>query len=113
MRFFKSIFFTAVLMTVFGFVEISSAKLVGIETELDFPPIVFKGTTSYDAGTDLFEINASPIAIRLSPTSPPRIIKPTGNPSSEEVTIKAYIDDTGAFINGVSGDDLIVNARWI
>jgi len=83
------------------------AALLGVT--LSFPLISFdnQGTTTYDATTDQFFINASPLAIRLAPTDPPVLI--TAVPGlGETLVINATVDDTGALTGGAPGDDLLV-----
>jgi len=82
------------------------ASLLGVT--LDLPYILFNntGTTNYAAGSDLFSLVASPIAIRESSSLPPAFIDPAGN--EEVVAISILVDDSGALIGGVPGDDLSV-----
>lgn len=73
-----------------------------------FPVIAYDstGVFVYSAGSDLLTLTAAPISLRLSPSSPPRFINPTGSPASEVVSIMVQVDATGAVISGVPGDDL-------
>ena len=84
----------------------SSAALLG--TTLTFPQLSFdnQGTTSYDATTDQFTVDASPIAIRLVAGGTPILITPTG--SGEAFGINVTIDDSGALVGGAPGNDLVV-----
>ena len=84
----------------------SPAALLG--NTLTFPQLTFdnQGTTSYSAATDQFVVDASPLAIRLLAGGTPFLITPTG--SGEAFSINATIDDTGALVGGVPGDDLSV-----
>jgi len=88
--------------------KLSVAALLGIL--VSFPIISYNGTgvTTYSAGTDLFSINASPIAIRFSALTPPRIINPTGFPPAEVLQINVQVDNSGALIGGTPGDDLLI-----
>ncbi|MCH8149639.1 MAG: hypothetical protein IH987_16910, partial [Planctomycetes bacterium] len=90
--------------------SISYAELIGVGDNLSSPVIVFdsRGTTTYDAASDLFSVDAAPIAIRFTPADRPRTINPTGDPPMENVSINIFVDENGDLIGGVPGDDLIV-----
>jgi hypothetical protein len=79
-------------------------SLLGLS--LGYPQITFDqvGVTSYNAGTDLFHTDATPLRFRMSPTSTPRNI--TGGTKNFEIEI--YVNQSGAFTGGVAGHDLIV-----
>jgi|GEM_PF-2152560 len=92
------------------FAAVAMAELIGVSGELDSPVIVFdsQGSTSYNAATDVFTVDANPIAARFAFNDPPRLVVPTGQPATETVSINIVVDDSGALIGGVPGDDLIV-----
>ena len=83
------------------------ATLLGIT--LNHPLIAFnnQGTTAYDATSDAFAVDASPLAIRLSPSGTPITVTPVPG-VGKTLTINATVDNTGALTGGVPGDDLIV-----
>lgn len=97
------LFAAAIAMTV---PVTSPAALLG--STLTFPQLTFdnQGATNYSAATDQFVVDASPLAIRLLAGGTPFLITPTG--SGEAFSINATIDDTGALVGGVPGDDLLV-----
>jgi hypothetical protein len=83
------------------------AALLGVT--LSHPLLSFnnQGTTTYDATTDQFLVDASPLAIRLAPTDLPVLI--TVVPGlGETLVINVTVDDTGALTGGTPGDDLLV-----
>jgi hypothetical protein len=86
----------------------SMAALLGILP--GFPALVYDstGTTSYSAASDMFAVAASPIAIRFTPTSPPRFVNPTGMPASEVLSINIEVNQLGILIGGNASEDLIV-----
>ena len=92
-----------IVMAAAGF---SHAALLG--NQPGFPIIVFdsQGTLTYDAATDLFSVDASPLVIRISPTTFPRFILPASG--IKAVTIRGYVDETGTVIDGIAGNDLEV-----
>ena len=67
----KRLFLLGCFLTVFGMTGVSSAALLG--DDLGFPLIAFdsQGTLSYNAISDLFSVEARPVAIRLPPPSNP------------------------------------------
>ena len=91
-----------------GAVRLASAALLGITP--GFPLTVFdgSGTLTYDATADTLRAEAIPIAIRFSPTLPPRFSAPTGLPPVALFSLGAEIDDLGALVGGVSGDDFVL-----
>lgn len=74
---------------------------------LSYPLIAFnnQGTTSYTAATDSFVVDASPLAIRLSPSEAPLII----SGADEDFSIRIQVDQNGDLVGGVPGDDLLVS----
>ncbi|MCA9290510.1 MAG: hypothetical protein KDA25_05245, partial [Phycisphaerales bacterium] len=87
------------------------ADLIGVEP--GHPLLVFnnQGTTTYDATTNLFTIDANPVAIQFAPGQPPRFVNPTGTPRDEMVFLQVIIDESGALVGGVDGDDFIVTGE--
>ena len=108
----RRVFFVAGLAAA-GMASILSAELIGIAGELGFPALVFntQGDTVYDADVDLLSVDALPLAIRFFSGGPIRLVTTTGTPPSEGMSIRVEVDDTGALIGGVPGDDLIVEGE--
>jgi predicted extracellular nuclease len=82
-----------------------------LNNTLDLPLIAYnnQGTTTYDATSDAFVVDASPLSI-LVPANPPVTINPDGS-GSKIVVINITVDDTGALSGGAPGDDLIVSGE--
>src|SRR3989304_3213107 len=74
------------------------------------PTLVFdnQGVTTYDSATDLFAVDASPVAIRFTPFGLPVFVLPTGDPATEVVSIRIHVDQFGVFSGGVAEADLVV-----
>lgn len=91
-----------------GFVSASFAALLGVLP--GFPNLTYdaNGVVTYNAGSQSFKINASPIAIRFSPVSPPRLVTPTGVPPTEVLSVDIIVDGGGTLLSGVAGDDLVL-----
>lgn len=87
----------------------AAASLLGVE--LDLPFILFNntGATNYTAGSDLFSLEASPIAIRESAALAPVFITPAGG--VELVAVNIRVDDSGTLLGGVPGNDLLVSGE--
>ena len=83
------------------------AALLGVT--LSHPLISYdnQGTTTYDAFTDQFLVDASPLAIRLAPSDPPVLVTPVPG-LGETLVINVTVDDTGALTGGAPGNDLLV-----
>lgn len=81
---------------------VSSAALLG--NTLDLPLISFdnQGSASYASSTDTFSVDATPLSL-LVPSNPPVFITGT-----REFSIRISVDESGALIGGVPGDDLTV-----
>ena len=94
----------AVLLAIFCLFSISSAALLGNKPE--FPQIAYysTGTTHYDAGSDLFTVQALPVAIRLSADDPPISFQS----DNRSLTINVKIDDTGNLVSGIHGDNFVL-----
>lgn len=99
------------VLVVAGAVSLSFAALLGVMP--GFPLLTYdsNGTTSYNATSDAMSLVASPIAIKFSLSTPPRIVTPTGIPPSEVLQVGASISDTGTVLGGVPGDDLLVRGQ--
>ena len=94
----------------FGYAYPSAATLLGVE--LTSPVVLYNnaGTTTYNAGTDLFSVDASPIAINNGGTI--SLIIPIPGGGLEGVEINIEVDETGGLVGGVPGeDDLVVFGR--
>jgi SdrD B-like domain/Prealbumin-like fold domain len=80
--------------------------LVGI-APVDYPLFDYDvdGTINYDANTDTLAIDATPFLFWQSALDiPPGFF--TANP---DLKINIHIDDTGALVGGVPGDDLVIS----
>lgn len=86
----------------------ASATLLG--NSLATPLLSFDngGTANYDATSDLFSVDALPIALRLTPGAPPRFITPNLPTAGEFFTIDITVDDLGNLVGGIAGDDLSI-----
>ena len=75
-----------------------------LDNTLDLPFISYdnQGLTTYDAGSGIFSVYASPLAILVS-GNPPAIIS-----DPESFIINITVDSTGALTGGIPGDDLMV-----
>lgn len=86
----------------------ASATLLNVP--VTFPLLSYDngGTTSYDAATDAFRLDAFPIAIRTSAADSPHFITPSLPVAGEYFTISILVDDAGNLIGGGAGDDLAI-----
>jgi len=84
------------------------AALLGVAP--GFPALAYdnSGVMTYDSATDLFIVDAFPLAIRFTPIAQPVLVVPTGNPAMERVFIQIHVDESGAFSGGVAVADLVV-----
>jgi uncharacterized repeat protein (TIGR01451 family) len=100
----KRLFLLGCFLAVLGLAGVSSAEL--LDDDLSFPLIVFdsQGTLTYNATSDLFFVDARPVAVRLPPPGNPIRI------TSGIFQINAEIDEDGDLQGGVQGDDLFVFA---
>jgi len=105
-KFNKKNIFIFCLVTTIGLAGLSYAALVGVQP--GYPLLTFdnQGTLSYNATSDLLSIDAVPTSIRFPGQRRPSTVYPSNG--SLLVTIRAEVDDSGALIGGVAGDDLIV-----
>ena len=96
------------LAAAIGITSIAGAALLGVIT--GFPSIVYDnlGQTSYNASSQVLSVAASPLAIRFSPTTPPRIVNPTGNPPVRVLDIHVVVDAGGRLLGGHPAEDLLV-----
>lgn len=101
------------LMVLAGLVTSAQGALIGVTPGL---PLMFAnvdGSNAYDAGSDLFSVDATPFLARTSPDemSPDFDITvyPTGNPPSAQMTIRIHVDENGNLTGGdPNGPDFIV-----
>lgn len=86
----------------------ASATLLG--NSLATPQLSFDngGQTGYDATTDLFSVNALPIAFRIIPGSVPVFVVPNLPEVGESFTIGITVDAAGNLVGGNAGDDLSI-----
>ena len=75
-----------------------------LDLPLQFPLLTFDngGALSYDAGSELLAVDANPIAMRLSPADPPRVITPVPG-ATEFFDIRIEVDHSGALVGGNPG----------
>lgn len=94
-----------------GVVSVSFAALLGIMP--GFPLLTYdsNGTLTYNGTSKALDIVASPVAIRFTPVSPPRLVTPTGVPAAEVLKVGIVLDGAGAVISGVPGDDLVIQGQ--
>jgi hypothetical protein len=88
-----------------------SASATLLNSPMTFPLLSYDngGTTTYDASTDIFRVDAFPIAIRLNAAAPPRFIRPNPPTAGEFFTIQIEVDDTGNLVGGnPAGPDLSI-----
>ena len=120
----RTVCLIAGLAGVTGVTGLTFGTLLGVLP--DFPVVVYdnQGTLTYNisAGgillppgsgldllaTGLLRVTASPIAIRFSPSEPPRFVVPTGDPAIEGLIVRARIDENGLLYGGVINEDLIL-----
>ncbi len=93
-----------------GLASAPSAEL--LNPPLGFPLLAFDnmGTTAYDADSDLMLVSTRPLSIRLAADMPPVTVDPTDT-LSELVNIAVQVDESGALVGGVAGDDLAVTGQ--
>ena len=93
-------------IAMFATVMPSAASLLGANPT--FPKVTYQNTSTsaliYNSTSQLLTINSSPTAIQFSSAESPRLI--TGVKSLQ---IKAVVDNTGALVGGVTGDDFILS----
>ena len=85
---------------------ISTAALLDNTIELPLIGYNNQGTTTDDAGTDVFLVDASPLAL-LIPGSPPVNIEPIPG-GTDNFIISITVDETGTLTGGTPGDDLVI-----
>ena len=66
-----------------------------------------QGTTTYDAGTDVFLVDASPLSLQVVMGGAPVVITPIPG-LGDAFIINITVDNTGALTGGAPGDDLLV-----
>jgi len=84
------------------------AMLTALGVAPDFPLVAYNstGTVDYDAGTQSFDLSATPLAFLAgppSPTTPPRAVLP-----ARGFDINIQVDNSGNLVGGVPGDDLVL-----
>lgn len=101
----------AAMALVLGVGSVSFATLLGVLP--GFPLLSYNatGVTTYNSVSNIFNITASPIAIRFSSSTPPRFVNPTGFPASETLSINIIVDESGALVGGIPGDDLLIRGE--
>jgi hypothetical protein len=86
------------------------AGLLGVNPS--FPRIAFTSANSdsliYDPASRLFSIQTTPSSVLLGPGQPPKLV--TGTKS---LVIRARVDDTGAWVEGVVGDDFVLTGTVV
>jgi hypothetical protein len=79
----------------------AQAALIGLTLEEPLINYDSGGTTSYDAATDVFTVDATSFDILLGGPPPTQILNGTFD-------ISIVVDDTGSVVGGVPGDDLLI-----
>jgi len=95
------------LFAVLALPGVASAALLG--NTLNLPLISYDngGTTSYDAATDTFSVDATSLSL-LPPSGAPISIGPF---PGGDFDIRIVVDASGALIGGLPGDDLVVTGE--
>lgn len=101
--------FLAVLLTV----GISQAALLGLDLLLPDIASNQTGTYSYDATTDLLSFDATPMTISFDGTTLINIDNPTtANSGLKDYSADFYVDSSGNFTVGVSGNDIEIYGKF-
>lgn len=88
----------------------ASSTLLGEPLEAPLLSFDNGGSTSYIASTNVFSVDANPIALRLSPSDAPIFITPSNG--DESFAISILVSNAGALLGGdASGPDLRVFGR--
>ncbi len=102
------LFTVAVVSVLPGTAALADMYLSGLlGNTLDLPLIAYgsPGVMTYDADTDIFSVDASPLTIEVEGYAPVNISYP------ESFVINVTVDATGALTGGVAGDDLVVTGN--
>src|SRR5437773_7805951 len=86
---------------------VCSAALLGVLP--GFPAISYDGagsSTTYTNSTKSFAVNATPLAMKFTPTGPLRFIQPVNN--MQVLTLRVIVDSSGTLLGGIPTEDLIV-----
>jgi len=100
---------TMLLGVVVGLAFAGSASATLLGNPVSFPLLSFDngGVLNYDATAETFQVAGNPIALRMTPGSPPRFVTPTPG-ANEFFDINISVDHAGNLIGGSAGDDLAV-----
>ena len=79
--------------------------LLGINLEFPQGPYDATGVVSYDATTQSFDSDATPLAFRFGPTEARPILAP------RDFQLHLQVDNAGNLVGGVTGDDLVVEGQ--
>lgn len=82
----------------------ASADLLNLPIGLPLVAYNNDGVTTYDASADIFSVEATPLFI--IETATPAFVLPS--PEGQDISIAIQVDETGALVDGVSGDDFIL-----
>ncbi len=111
----RQVLVVGALCSIFLAGGVATAALLGISLIGTFPQINYvsneASATNYSASGQTLTVLASPVALRLAPASPPRLVQPTGFPPAEVVSMSIQVANTGGLIGGVPGDDLIIQGE--
>ena len=84
--------------------------LLGVVGEAQAPLITYDstGTLTYNASTQAFNVDATPLTFTesLAPPSPTRLIT-----APADFRIEIQVDNTGALVGGVPGNDLVITGN--
>lgn len=94
-----------ILILMLGVAVTASADLLGLSADGKFPILTFNpGTTTFDAQTGVFSLQATPLAVLFSPTEL-RLISPF---APRSVTLRVHLDAAGHVVGAAGGDRLVV-----
>jgi len=80
-------------------------SLIGVDLEFPQVPYDATGVVTYDAATDSFDSDATPLAFRLGPTDAGPIMPP------RDFQLHIKVDENGNRSGGIAGDDLVIEGQ--
>ena len=81
------------------------AQLIGLTPATPLISFNNTGTTVYTAGTGAFVVTGDPLSILFPP---PRFVFDSSADGPKSVSLNIVVDNTGALVGGVPGDDLVI-----
>lgn len=85
----------------------ATAGLLGLVPNLPLTSYNNQGMTTFDASSGVLTIDASPIAVRFSATTPPRVVV-ADDVGERFLFLQVRLAPDGSYVGGVPGDDFIV-----